>query len=355
MSNTPDAGTHGRTRRLLLLGTATLAALAACGGASVPRAADVKDRQIAVAPGVSLHVRDWPAASDTASDDVIVLLSGLGGNAHAFDSLAPALARRHRVLAITRRGYGASGKPLPISDATYAPATLVADLLAVLDALQVRRMILAGHSIAGNEVTLFAGSHPQRVRGVVYLDTTFDYSHPLPWLGEPEPDEEDLEPPEPTPADMASMSASLAYARRIHKQWWPALDACWRDTLEVLADGSVQPNTPAAVASAMALAAYAHTPDYRAVRAPALVIAAQPGSLRDVTPWLTAQSEPRLLVAARTFLRIYPQAHHADFARTVAALPASTLLVLDNAAHADFFIEYETAVVNAIDAMRWEK
>lgn len=348
-----DAIRHFHARRRLLLSAATLGALAACGGGSPPHAAAVTDRHIAVAPGVSLHVRDWRGAPGSEAD-VIVLLSGLGGNAHAFDSLAPALTRRHRVLAITRRGYGASGKPQPAGDATYAPATLVADLLAVLDALHIERIILAGHSIAGNEVTLFAGRHPGRVRGVVYLDTSFDYRHPLPWLGEPEPDEDDLNPPEPAPADMATLAASVAYARRIHKQWWPALDAYWRATLEVLADGSVRPNTPAAIASAMALSAYAHTPDYRAVRAPALVIAAQPGSLRDVTPWLTAQSEPRLLTAAHTFLRIYPQAHQADFARTVAALPGSTLLVLDNAAHADFFIEYETAVVGAIEAMRWK-
>ncbi|WP_071323852.1 alpha/beta fold hydrolase [Janthinobacterium sp. 1_2014MBL_MicDiv] len=355
MTGTDDAIPHFHARRRLLFGMGALAGLAACGGGgTLPFAAAVTDRRIAVAPGVSLHVRDWRGAPGS-EDDVIVLLSGLGGNAHAFDSLAPALARRHRVLAVTRRGDGSSSKPLPVDGASYAPATLVADLLAVLDALQVRRIILAGHSIAGNEVTLFAGRHPGRVRGVVYLDTTFDYNNPLPWRGEPEPDEDELNPPAPAPADMASMDASIAYAQRIHKQWWPALDAYWRDTLQVQADGSVRPATPAAIATAMATGAYAHAPDYRAVRAPALVIAAQPGSLRDVTPWLTAQSEPRLLAATRTFLRIYPQAHQADFARTVAALPGSTLLVLDNAAHADFFIEYETAVVHAIEAMRWEK
>ena len=175
MRKSGDATMHFRTRRRLLLSAGTLAALAACGGSSVSPTAPVTERQIAVAPGVSLQVRDWSAAQGGAGDDVIVLLAGLGANAHAFDSLAPALAQRHRVLAITRRGYGASGKPLPVDDASYAPATLVADLLAVLDALHIGRIILAGHSIAGNEVTLFAGSHPQRVRGLVYLDTTFDY------------------------------------------------------------------------------------------------------------------------------------------------------------------------------------
>lgn len=245
---------HFQARRRLLLVAGALAALAACGGSASSTTVHVKDRQIAVAPGVSLHVRDWSAAPGSGGDaDVIVLQAGLGANAHAFDSLAPALARRHRVLAITRRGYGQSGKPLPIGAATYAPATLVADLLAVLDALQIGRLILAGHSIAGNELTLFAGSHPRRVRGLVYLDTTFDY---LACGGYEEPEATPFDEPPPGPADLASLAASIAYAKRIDKQWWPALEANWRDALDLLPDGSVRPTTPPAIARAMDMATH---------------------------------------------------------------------------------------------------
>ena len=354
MSRTDGALAHFHARRHLLLGMAALAGLAACGGGSGSRtgADTVTDRQIGVAPGVSLHVRDWPAA--TGSGDVIVLLAGLGANAHAFDSLAPALARRHRVLAITRRGYGQSGKPPPAGDATYAPATLVADLLAVLDALQIRRVILAGHSIAGNEVSLFAGSHPARVRGLVYLDTTFDY-------GASGGDEEQasasspLDEPEPGPADLASMAASIAFAKRVNKQWWPALEACWRDTLEVLADGSVRPNTPAAVAEAMASAAHRFSPNYRAVRAPALVVTVDPGTVRDLLPWLSPQADAATVAAAHALLDFFRPLRLADGDRLAAALPGSTHLLINNAYHSDFFIEYETAVVQAIEAMRWDK
>lgn len=345
---------HGDTRRRLILSMGALAALTACGGSTLPHAPTVIDRRIAVGAGVTLHVRDWASAQGD-NKDVIVLLAGLGGNAHAFDSLAPALASRHRVLAITRRGYGQSSKPLPASDATYAPATLVADLLAVLDTLKVQRIILAGHSIAGNEVTLFAGSHPQRLRGIVYLDTTYDYSHDIVWTGEELPDNPIMDAPEPQAADLASMSASIAYAKRIHKHWWPAMEVYWRDTLDILADGSVQPNTPPAVALAMAIGARTLTPDYRAVRAPALVIVAQPSTLPDMMPWITPQTTARDLADARAWLRIYPQMHGPDCQRIANALPGSTVLTINNASHSDFFIEYETMVVNAIEAMRWEK
>ncbi|MGK5060539.1 alpha/beta fold hydrolase [Janthinobacterium sp. LB2P49] len=350
MSNTPDAGTHCHTRRLLLLGTAALAALAACGGGSAPHTAEVIDRQIDVAPGVSLHVRDWPAAPDGANDDVIVLLAGLGGTAHAFDSLAPALARRHRVLAITRRGYGSSSKPLPVNAATYAPATLVADLLAVLDALRIGHLVLAGHSIAGNELTLFAGSHPQRVRGLVYLDTTFDY---LASGGYEEPEATPFDEPPPSPADLASVAASIVYARRINKQWWPALEANWRDALEVLPDGAVRPNTPPAIARAMDMAAHNFSPDYRRVRAPALVVTVDPGTLRNLFPWLL-QADPATQAGAQATLDFIRPLRLADGDRLAAALPGSSHLVIRNGFHSDFFIEYESTVVDAIEAMRWE-
>ncbi|MFZ4875611.1 alpha/beta fold hydrolase [Janthinobacterium sp. Mn2066] len=343
---------HDDTRRRLIWSMGALAALTACGGQL--RTPSVTDRSIAVGAGVTLHVRDWTSGKGD-NNDVIVLLAGLGGNAHAFDSLAPALARKHRVLAITRRGYGQSGKPLPASDATYAPATLVADLLAVLDALKINRVILAGHSIAGNEVTLFAGRHPQRVRGIVYLDTTYDYSRDIVWTGEAIPENPITDAPEPQAADLASMSASLAYAKRIHKQWWPVMEAYWRDTLDILPDGSVRANTPAAIALAMAAGARTLSPDYRAVRAPALVIVAQPSTLPDMMPWITAQATARDLADARAWLRIYPQMHGPDCQRIANALPGSTVLTISNASHSDFFIEHETAVVNAIETMRWEK
>ena len=357
MNHTTISPFHARRR--LLLGAAAMAALAACGGSGGPRnaSATVTDRQVGVAPGVSLHVRDWPAAQGSGGDaDVIVLLAGLGGNAYGFDSLAPALARRHRVLAITRRGYGSSSKPLPADaagDISYAPATLVADLLAVLDALHVQRIILGGHSVAGNELTLFAGSHPQRVRGLVYLDTTFDYLASGGYSEEPE--RLSFEAPPPGAADLASMDASIAYARRVNKQWWPALEANWRNSLEVLPGGAVRSNTAPAIARAMDMAAHNFSPDYRRVRAPALVVTVDPGTLRNLLPWLSPQSDPAVLAEGMAFFDIFRPLRLADGDSLAAALPGCTRLLIRNGFHSDFFIEHESTVVDAIEAMRWEK
>src|SRR5690242_15116329 len=76
-------------------------------------------RFVAVAPGVRLEVLDWGG-----SGPPLVFLSGLQDVAHGFDDFAPRFTDRHHVLAITRRGYGASSRP----PAGYDLATRVGDL-----------------------------------------------------------------------------------------------------------------------------------------------------------------------------------------------------------------------------------
>jgi pimeloyl-ACP methyl ester carboxylesterase len=56
----------------------------------------------------------------------------------------------------------------------YDTATLVEDIRQFLDALKIQRVILVGHSIAGDELTRFAVLHPDRVIKLVYLDAAYD-------------------------------------------------------------------------------------------------------------------------------------------------------------------------------------
>ncbi|HEX6617438.1 MAG TPA: hypothetical protein VF046_14130, partial [Gemmatimonadales bacterium] len=63
-------------------------------------------RFVTVAPDVRLEVLDWGGQGPP-----LVFLSGLQDVAHGFDDFAPRFRDRHRVLAITRRGYGASSRP----------------------------------------------------------------------------------------------------------------------------------------------------------------------------------------------------------------------------------------------------
>src|SRR5439155_10147246 len=111
--------------------------------------------------GVKLHYLDWGGAGET-----LLFLHGMGDTAHIYDELAPKFTNQFRVLGLTRRGHGESEIP----ETGYDTATLVADIRQFLDILNIRRATMVGHSAAGNEVSLFAISHPERATKLVYLD-----------------------------------------------------------------------------------------------------------------------------------------------------------------------------------------
>jgi pimeloyl-ACP methyl ester carboxylesterase len=125
---------------------------------------------VTVAPGVKLEVLDWGG-----NGPPLVFLAGLGRTGHNFDELAPKFTTRHHVYAITRRGYGTSSWPEP-TDANFDADRLGDDVVAVLDALHIQKPVLAGHSIAGQELSSIGTRHPEKVTGLIYLDSLFQYA-----------------------------------------------------------------------------------------------------------------------------------------------------------------------------------
>lgn len=122
-------------------------------------------RFVTVAPGVRLEVLDWGGKGPA-----MFFLAGLQDPAHEFDDFAPKFTDRFHVYALTRRGYGASSQP----PSGYQIDSLALDIRTVLDSLGVQRAILVGHSIAGDEITRFATTWPERVNKLVYLDAAHD-------------------------------------------------------------------------------------------------------------------------------------------------------------------------------------
>jgi len=114
--------------------------------------------------GIRLHYLDWGG-----DGPVLLFLAGMGCNAHIFDEFAPRFTSRFQVLALTRRGHGESDHP----DTGYDIDTLTEDIRLLLDKLQVEQVILAGHSMAGVELSHFAATHPKRVLRLIYLDAAF--------------------------------------------------------------------------------------------------------------------------------------------------------------------------------------
>ena len=121
--------------------------------------------EFVTANGIKMNYLDWGGTGD-----VVILLAGLGNDAHVFDEIAPSFTDKFHVIGLTRRGFGETERPFT----GYETATRVEDILAFMDALKVTRAYLVGHSLAGDEMTLFAGTYPERVIKMVYLDAAYD-------------------------------------------------------------------------------------------------------------------------------------------------------------------------------------
>jgi non-heme chloroperoxidase len=123
---------------------------------------------VTVDENVKLEVLDWGGSGRR-----LVLLAGLGATAHVFDDFAPKLTPNYHAYGITRRGYGASSVPT----SGYTADRLGDDVLAVLDAPKLNGTVLVGHSIAGEELSSVGTRHPERVAGLIYLDSAYSYAY----------------------------------------------------------------------------------------------------------------------------------------------------------------------------------
>ncbi|MEZ5290667.1 MAG: alpha/beta hydrolase [Vicinamibacterales bacterium] len=219
-------------------------------------------RRITVDGSVRLEVLDWGGSGPP------VVLLGCYLSAHAYDDFAPKLTDRLRVIGITRRGIGASDTP----EDGYSVQRSVNDLLEALDALRLARVVLLGTSCAGQVQTLFAGQHPDRLLGLVYLDGASD---PTTTADEYEPPMPDLArlPRRAVPMgdlDTTSFAAYRAEQRRTRGFAFP--EAELRQMYAVNPDGSMgETRLSPTIRRAITIDARM-TPDYAGIRTPVLAL-----------------------------------------------------------------------------------
>jgi pimeloyl-ACP methyl ester carboxylesterase len=120
-------------------------------------------RRIPASDGLSLHVLEW-----SREGTPLVFVHGFGNDAHIWDDAAPAVAGYYRTVALDLRGHGDSDRD---PECRYDYDFHVADLEAVLAKLGIERLVLVGHSLGGRIATLFAGRHPDRMAGLVIVDS----------------------------------------------------------------------------------------------------------------------------------------------------------------------------------------
>ena len=119
---------------------------------------------VTVDDDVRLEVLDWGGTGRA-----VVLLAGYN-TAHVYDDFAEELAETSHVYGITRRGLGTSSRP----DSGYTAQRSADDVLAVLDALKLTAPVLAGHSFGGQDLSTLGATYPDRMAGLVYLNSADD-------------------------------------------------------------------------------------------------------------------------------------------------------------------------------------
>src|SRR5689334_18971546 len=100
----------------------------------------------------------------------VVLLHGFPDDVRTWDAVAPPLAQSGcRVLVPWLRGYGPTRFLNPATPRSGQQAALGADLLAFLDALDIRQAALAGYDWGGRAACIVAALWPERVRCLVSI------------------------------------------------------------------------------------------------------------------------------------------------------------------------------------------
>jgi pimeloyl-ACP methyl ester carboxylesterase len=114
----------------------------------------------------------------------LVMVHGLTGNLAVWHlQIVPALSEHFRVLTYDLRGHGHSDTPAT----GYSLDSMAGDLLELLDALEIERPLIAGHSYGADIALYHALAHPERVREVIAIEAALpaleESRRPEDWVG----------------------------------------------------------------------------------------------------------------------------------------------------------------------------
>lgn len=106
---------------------------------------------------------------------VVILLHGYTDSSYSFQSLMDRLDPSIQAIAIDQRGHGDSSKP----GCCYAPRDFAADVVAFMDARQIKAATIVGHSLGGVIAQLVAIKSPERVSGLVIMASSPSFANPV--------------------------------------------------------------------------------------------------------------------------------------------------------------------------------
>jgi pimeloyl-ACP methyl ester carboxylesterase len=155
----------------LLVGAAACAAVVAAPAVvSLPRRDAQPDSANSDATAnlktMTLH-GDRVAYRDEGTGEVLLLVHGMGGSSNTWSGVIPLLAKKYRVIAPDLLGHGESDKPR----GDYSVGAFAVLLRDLLDALDVPRVTVIGHSLGGGIAMQFAHQHRQYCERIVLISS----------------------------------------------------------------------------------------------------------------------------------------------------------------------------------------
>lgn len=114
--------------------------------------------------GMQVHYRDVGPRDDT---DPIVLMHGMSSSLHSFEVWQQVLSDRRRVITVDLPGFGLTG---PSPQGEYRIEAYTRFTLRLLDALNVKKVILGGNALGGEIAWQTALLAPDRVKALILVD-----------------------------------------------------------------------------------------------------------------------------------------------------------------------------------------
>ncbi|ACZ40425.1 2-succinyl-6-hydroxy-2,4-cyclohexadiene-1-carboxylate synthase [Sphaerobacter thermophilus] len=263
--------------------------------------------------GVRLHVErggDGPP---------LLLLHGFTGSAATWEPLLPALQAHFHTVAPDLIGHGRSD--VPADPARYAMDRCVADLVALLDALDIDRAAVLGYSMGGRTALHLALAAPERVSALVLEGAS---------PGIADPDER-----------AARVASDAALADRIEREGLQAFVDAW-ERLPLFAS---QQRLPEATRARLRAQRLSHTP--RGLANSLRGMGA--GAMAPVHDRLGEIAVPVLLIAGEL------DGKYVEISRAMAgAMPQATVRIIPDAGHAPH-LEQPEAFVEAVLGFLVEK
>jgi 3-oxoadipate enol-lactonase len=112
-----------------------------------------------------------------ANAPALMMSNSLGTNLHMWDDQAPAFSKQFRLVRYDRRGHGKSDAP----KGPYTMDRLGRDVIAIVDALGVKKFNWCGLSMGGMVGQWLGANAPERLEKLIVSNTHYHYADKQPW------------------------------------------------------------------------------------------------------------------------------------------------------------------------------